>query len=415
MENKQLRSFKDLIVWQKAVDLAVLVYSITEKFPKSELYGITNQMRRSVVSISSNIAEGFKRSHQKEKLQFYNVAYASTSELESQIEVSRKLNFLDSQDYQKLSVSVVEVGKMIDGLIKSQNKPPKSFILNSIFFLFLLSSIFYILNPSSAFAAEIRLDANKSEINSGEQFLVDIIVHSEESLNAVEGRLVFPQDLLSVKEIRDGNSVINFWVERPRIESSGIILFSGITPGGFSGANNNIFSVVFEAKNTGIASVALQNTKALKNDGLGTETALLTRDTTVSIKPGDSNARKEILIDKELPEDFNPTIESDPNIFDGKYFLVFATQDKISGVDRYEVREGEWGWFRETESPYLLAHQRLDRDVYVKVTDNAGNERIAVLRARVHGVWWGYGLFAILIVIILVAVAYKKAWLRFIH
>ncbi len=278
-------------------------------------------------------------------------------------------------------------------------------------YVFLLSLTLFVAAP--VFAAEIRLDAQKSEINSGEQFLVDIIIHSEESLNAVEGRLIFPADKLLIKEIRDGNSIINFWVEKPRLEASGVILFSGITPGGFSGANNNIFSVVFEAKNTGIASVALQNTKALKNDGLGTETALLTRDTTVSIKPGDSNVRKEILTDGEPPEDFNPTIESTPNIFDGKYFLVFATQDKISGIANYKVREGEWGWFRVAESPYLLKHQSLDRKIFVKAVDKVGNERITMLNAQQQVPWYRhYAVIGILLVIVF-GFLVKKLWSKF--
>jgi len=275
--------------------------------------------------------------------------------------------------------------------------------------IFLLSLALFVAVP--VFAAEIRLDAHRSEINSGEQFLMDIVIHSEESVNAIEGRLTFPQDLLSVKEIRDGNSVINFWVEKPRIEASGVILFSGITPGGFSGANNNIFSVVFEAKNTGVASVALQNIKALKNDGLGTETALSTRDTAVSIKSGDSNTRKETLTDTELPEDFNPTVESDPNIFDGKYFLVFATQDKASGIDRYEVREGEWGWFRIAESPYLLKHRSLDRKIFVKAIDKVGNERVVIIPARVSRVWYkDYAIFVILIIAALAYLIWKILW-----
>ncbi len=129
MENKSLKSFKDLNVWQKASELAVLVYKITEKFPHSEMYGIIIQMRRAVISISSNLAEGFKRSHRKEKLQFYNVAYGSAAELESQIEISNKLQFLSEKDYQKLIEAITEVSKMINGLIKSLNS--KSYILNS--------------------------------------------------------------------------------------------------------------------------------------------------------------------------------------------------------------------------------------------------------------------------------------------
>ena len=120
----------------------------------------------------------------------------------------------------------------------------------------------------------------------------------------------------------------------------------------------------------------------------------------------------EMKADTEPPEDFTPAIVNDPNVFDGKYFLVFATQDKGTGVDHYEVREGRWGWFREAESPYLLKQQKISRDVYVKAVDSAGNERIAVIPARVHSAWWeGYELFAILVVVILIACAYKRRWL----
>lgn len=95
----KIKSFKDLIVWQKSADLAVLIYQNTEKFPQSELYGITNQMRRCAVSISSNIAEGFKRVHKKEKIQFYYIACGFAAELESQIEISRKLAYIGEVDY----------------------------------------------------------------------------------------------------------------------------------------------------------------------------------------------------------------------------------------------------------------------------------------------------------------------------
>lgn len=278
---------------------------------------------------------------------------------------------------------------------------------------FLLLLTLFVARP--VLATEIRLDTHKAEINSGEQFLVDVVIHSEESLNAVEGRLIFPTDKLLVKEIRDGNSAINFWVEKPHIETSGIILFSGITPGGFSGANNIIFSVVFEAKNTGVTSLVLQDTKALLNNGLGTESTLLTHNAAVSIKPGDGNTRKEILTDTELPEDFSPTIESNPNIFAGKYFLVFASQDKISGIANYKVREGRWGWFDEALSPYFLRHQSLDRNIYIKAIDKAGNERTIVLNAQNEMPWYQqYTIFGIILIVIAFSLLLKKLWSRFI-
>jgi len=182
MENnrQQLKSFKDLQVWQKAADLASLIYKITENFPNSELYGLTSQMRRAAVSVSSNLAEGFKRSHKKEKLQFYNIAYGSTAELESQVEIALRLNFLNGEDCQKLNLSLIEIGKMIDGLVKSTNGHTKSYILNPIFFLILLYSIFYILNPSTVAAATVGLGVNKNtfdlEILPGQTHKGELVV-----------------------------------------------------------------------------------------------------------------------------------------------------------------------------------------------------------------------------------------------
>lgn len=97
------KSFRDLVVWQKARDLSVSIYKLTEQFPKSELYGITNQMRRAAISISSNIAESYHRFHAKEKHQFLSIAYGSGSELESQKEISKILfKDLDYTETEKL-------------------------------------------------------------------------------------------------------------------------------------------------------------------------------------------------------------------------------------------------------------------------------------------------------------------------
>ena len=95
------QSFRDLIVWQKSRDLAVAIYKLTDNFPKPELYGLTAQMRRAAISMSSNIAESYHRFHSKEKNQFLSVAFGSGSELESQIEVAKML-------YPNLSYSETE-------------------------------------------------------------------------------------------------------------------------------------------------------------------------------------------------------------------------------------------------------------------------------------------------------------------
>ena len=116
METK-INSYKDLIVWQKAVDLVVEIYRLTENFPKSEMYGITSQMRRSAVSIPSNIAEGRRRGSRKDFRQFLIISYGSGAELETQIEIIKRLPFGESVDFKKADSILLEVMKMLNKMI----------------------------------------------------------------------------------------------------------------------------------------------------------------------------------------------------------------------------------------------------------------------------------------------------------
>lgn len=113
------KSFKDLIVWQKAKDLAVVIYKLTDQFPKSELYGLTSQMRRAVISISSNIAESYHRFHYREKKQFLAIAFGSGSELESQIEIA-KILFPDL-NYKQSEGLLSEAMKILNKFLNQKN------------------------------------------------------------------------------------------------------------------------------------------------------------------------------------------------------------------------------------------------------------------------------------------------------
>lgn len=111
-----MTSYKDLIVWQKSILLVKKTYLLTNKFPQSELYGITNQMRRAAISIPSNIAEGYSRKSRKEYAQFISVAYDSGTELETQILISKELNFLDQKEFNEVNGLLTEVLKMLNVL-----------------------------------------------------------------------------------------------------------------------------------------------------------------------------------------------------------------------------------------------------------------------------------------------------------
>ncbi len=117
MENK-IRNFKDLKIWQRGMELAREIYEITEKFPSKETYGLVSQMRRSAISVPSNIAEGFMRRHNKEYKQFLYIALGSLAELETQLILSEQLKFINKKLFNDIQSSIQEINKMIIGLIK---------------------------------------------------------------------------------------------------------------------------------------------------------------------------------------------------------------------------------------------------------------------------------------------------------
>ena len=113
-----IKSFTDLNAWKESHSLVISIYQVTKSFPREELFGLTSQMRRSAISITSNIAEGFSRRSNKEKAQFYFVSLASLTELQSQMLVARDVGFLDHKKTDKLAEKSNNASKLIRGLIR---------------------------------------------------------------------------------------------------------------------------------------------------------------------------------------------------------------------------------------------------------------------------------------------------------
>jgi len=120
--------YKRLKVWQKSIQLVVEVYRETSNFPEHEKYGLVSQMRRCAVSIPSNIAEGHGRTSDKELLRFLDIAKGSIYELDTQVEISKRLKYLTSEKFNLLSTGLDEVSRMLTGLkqFKSHNSNLKS-------------------------------------------------------------------------------------------------------------------------------------------------------------------------------------------------------------------------------------------------------------------------------------------------
>jgi len=116
------RDFKNIKAWQYADDLAVFVYSKTRSFPKEELYGITSQLRRAVVSVPTNIAEGASREHKKEYLHLLYVARGSIAEAEYLLHLSRRVGYLKDDEYRQVEDLRMEAAKTLQGLINSVKK-----------------------------------------------------------------------------------------------------------------------------------------------------------------------------------------------------------------------------------------------------------------------------------------------------
>jgi len=113
-----MKTFRDLLVWQKAMKVVTEVYQITQSFPKEELYGLTSQIRRSAVSIPSNMAEGYGRNSTKDYLRFLQIANGSLYELQTQIEIALNLEYITKQDFEKAYENSREIERMLSSLIR---------------------------------------------------------------------------------------------------------------------------------------------------------------------------------------------------------------------------------------------------------------------------------------------------------
>lgn len=286
---------------------------------------------------------------------------------------------------------------------------------------------FALFSVSAARAAEIQLDAKNQSFAQGEEFLVNVFLNTEEeSINAVEGGLLFPTDLLEMREIRDGNSVINFWIEKPHTLQSGIIAFSGITPGGLSGAKEILFSVIFRAKKEGVGAIEIRDMKALLNDGKGTEAKTEILNLEFRILKPDGHIPYSIFHippDTVPPENFKPEISRDLNLFEDKWFLVFTAQDKGAGVERYEVKETRQKFLKifskwsPAENLYILKDQKLRSYIFVKAIDKVGNERVAKIEPLypLKGWYENYWIIGIIALGIIFACLLRKIlWRKFI-
>lgn len=276
--------------------------------------------------------------------------------------------------------------------LKSQRE-----IKNFCFLIFIFAFwVFWLFNPSKAvIASEFYIESSQNEYRSGDTFIADLkIDNQKECINAIKADIKFSNDLLLALDFTKGDSVLVFWVENPFIDQDkGLISFTGGVPGGYcggiegdSGPGNIIGKIILKVKeknniNSQLSEIKfLDTSEVFLNDGMGTKAKLALRGLTLRIMenaaPAIDEWQKEKSDDDTPPEPFAIEISKDPGIFEGKYFAVFSASDKQTGLDHYEIREGDGQW-AQAASPYLLKDQNIKSLIEVKAVDKAGNERMA--------------------------------------
>ena len=125
-EEKKIKSFTDLYAWKEAHKLVIMIYKVTRQFPKDELFGLTNQIRRAAVSVTSNIAEGFSRNTFRDKTQFYSISLGSLTEVQNQLLIARDVGYIDNKIFQEIGGQTVIVSKLCNGLLKSNRSKHNS-------------------------------------------------------------------------------------------------------------------------------------------------------------------------------------------------------------------------------------------------------------------------------------------------
>src|SRR3989339_757719 len=216
-----------------------------------------------------------------------------------------------------------------------------------IFSLGLIFSANFVQATSSSFIL------STSQVIVGDVFVAELkLADLKQIINAMDGLVIFDPSFLEVQDVSLGDSVFTLWPRTPDFASiDGKIMFTGGVPSGTMGGS--IVKVVFLAKKTGPTNFYLSDNSILYlNDGQGTKTSAQNQKVSLIIQLG-----------------------KDPYTFEGQYFISFFAEDKESGIDHYEVKEGDKD-FVTTASPYILSDQSLKSKIFVKAVDKNGNEKV---------------------------------------
>ena len=229
---------------------------------------------------------------------------------------------------------------------------------------------------------------------------IAVIINTEgQSINAFSGKVSIPKSVAKVISISDARSISTFWVNRPVADSAGNIAFRGVIPGGFKGTSGVLFEITLEVLTAGKFNIS--DTVALENDGFGTPLTVSNSNFSLAIsvveeaKPEeDKTGVQTIVLDDPTPPDpFVAQVVSESLAFDGRWFIVFSTIDRESGVAYYEVqettkKEPEKDKWEKAESPYVLKDQSRKSYIFIRAVNGSGKEQVVVIKPPISNAWY---------------------------
>jgi hypothetical protein len=323
--------------------------------------------------------------------------------------------------------------------VRHTNMYKKSFL-----YPFLLALTIFFSTTGVSFATTLSIDPTGGEFGPGDTFVLTVRMEpaNDECVNAVAVELLYPSDWMKAVAVSKGESVLTLWPEEPSVDvEKGIVRFNGGIPAGYCGRvqgdpgkTNILGKVIFNIPGnmiggkvaTGALPIAVvfgSSTQVLLNDGFGTPASLQLEGGSYIRNlnsKGQANEWLDIVHGDTIPPDlFTVSVERDPQTFQGKYFIVFSTIDKQSGVHHYEVVEdnpNRFGFVRGTDdkalfakatSPYVLKDQERGSRIIVRAFDHAGNMQEAMVAPlvvsglpeadSVNNWWWFLGLGTLLV------------------
>jgi len=279
-----------------------------------------------------------------------------------------------------------------------------------------IAALFFLL-PYFVSGAELYVEGTPSSLRVGESMAATLFLDTQDqTINAIEGSLSYSPNI-QVSQIYHGDSFLGFWIQSPEVRGDSIY-YAGIVPGGYKGDISpswegihpgKVFSVIFKAiaEGEGWVQVNRDSVVLLHNEN-ASEAPLTVRDLVFVVDASSKVVGEDVIewYDQIAPEPFVPVVIRNPDRrFGGKYYLVFQTTDKKSGVEYYEIKEDE-GTFVRAQSPHLLERQKRDVEITVRAVDRAGNVREVVVKPSSEVVWYdGVMVRGMLVVLLLLIVS----------